>query len=115
MKNLKRFTPLRRYTPIRSRRKGTRRRGAPKLDPRYRKWIKTLPCLICAQFGVDPAHTKVLGPGNMAWKSPDRSCIPLCRIHHREFDQGRNRLTFATRYQIDIAQAVRDLNEEYGA
>ena len=113
MRNLKRYVPLRRYTELRSRRKGPRRRGAPKLDIRYRNWIKTLPCVICDNFGCDPAHTKVLGSGNMVWKSPDRSCIPLCRTHHREFDHGRERRSFESRHSLNIAEVVRDLNAIY--
>lgn len=45
---------------------------------RYRKWIKTLPCLICKKQKVDAHHC-------FHARSNDYMCLPLCREHHREY------------------------------
>lgn len=44
-------------------------------NPNYEKWIKTLPCMVCGNEGVDPHHV---------WHAR-RNCyslVPLCRTHH---------------------------------
>lgn len=46
----------------------------------YKKYIKTLPCLICLRREVDPHHYS----HSAARGGNDYLCIPLCRAHHQE-------------------------------
>lgn len=45
----------------------------------------------------DAAHTE---NGGMRMKGPDSSCVPLCRVHHREYDSGRT--SFERKYALDM-------------
>ena len=112
---LNRYAALQRLTPVRKKRPGQARRGAPERDLSYLAWIRQQPCIVSGKYGVDAAHTKVLGRGTMVWKSPDRSAIPLRREYHREFDHGRRRPEFEAIYGVDIAAEVARLNAEYDA
>lgn len=56
--------------------------------PAYRAWIKTLPCVITRQYGVDAAHLSTMrdevghfGRGK-SQKADDTWCLPLCRSEH---------------------------------
>jgi hypothetical protein len=102
-----------RRTSLRKRRPGKPRRGRT-YDPAYMRWVKKWPCAACGlEGGSDPCHTKAIDRGGMGQKTSDRSCIPLCRVHHREFDQGRYRATFCERYRLDIDRLVERLNAIY--
>jgi len=96
---MKRSKPLRR-TPL---------RPAPGQPPRGRKpikrkkrpagefariygskarvaWIKALGCVICGAVPADNAHTVGGGTG---YKAGYETIVPLCREHHRAYDEHR--------------------------
>ncbi len=58
--------------------------------------IKSLPCCVCGTSPVDPAHSNSMSHGKgRGIKSSDEFVIPLCRVHHQNFDndggvQSRN-------------------------
>lgn len=93
--------PPKRRTPVR--RKRTKPRRGPIRMPLYRRWLREeCKCVVCCRatstlFTVDPAHTQNNG---MRSKGPDSSCAPLCRVHHREYDAGRE--AFEVKYRIDM-------------
>lgn len=77
-------------------------------------WIKTFPCCACGKVGnSDPAHTNVFGRSGMSQKTSDRSCVPLCRLCHREMDAGMRRLTFEADHGICLAEIVARYNAKY--
>lgn len=56
----------------------------PVRSPKYRKFIRTHPCLISDMDcggPVECAHINVDG-GTMGGKSSDLFCVPLCNSHH---------------------------------
>jgi len=96
-------------TPVK--RKRAKPRRGPMRSPEYRRWLRTLECVLAwspsqptkrgclPHQSVDPAHTQNNG---MRSKGPDSSCVPLCRNHHREYDAGRK--AFEAKYGVDMAK-----------
>jgi hypothetical protein len=81
----------------------------PVRDPLYLKFIRLLPCAAClASRNVDACHT---GPHGMAQKSCDRSCVPLCRRCHEQFDADPIR--FAERHKLNIPALIEQFNQFY--
>jgi hypothetical protein len=81
----------------------------PVRDPRYRQFIKRLPCVACLKtWGIDPAHT---GPHGITQKSCDLKCIPLCRRCHDKFDADPR--GFAEREGLDIPALIARFNQFY--
>lgn len=67
----------------------------------YIKYIKSHYCIICGKSPVDPDHLEHLGMGGSGKNSKDWSCLPICRIHHRErHDIGNKR--FEEKYNINL-------------
>lgn len=53
-----------------------------------RKAVKDRACLVCAAQPCDPAH--VLPRGVLtAGQDDERAVIPLCRLHHSLFEEGK--------------------------
>jgi hypothetical protein len=101
---IQRRTPLRRSQKrIQTRRRVPRRGPAtiPQEEFRnaaYKLWIKMAGhCIVCHAPGCDPAHTENNG---MRSKGRDSSCVPLCRVHHQEYDSGR--VAFEAKYELDM-------------
>lgn len=89
-----------------------RQRQPREENPAYLAWVRTLPCLICARPGSDPAHIRAAAPQyakrytGKGEKPSDKWAVPLCRDHHRE-QHATNELAFWLRYGIDpFATAV---------
>jgi hypothetical protein len=103
-----RRAPLRRRKRIRLRRSEPRR--GPDRDAAYLAWIRTLCCAVCGRpFGVEAAHTSVLGPRGLGQKSSDYSAIPLCLGHHRGDADSYHSLgerKFAEIHAVDIGELV---------
>lgn len=99
--------------------RATPRRG-PARDAKYRRWIRSLPCVACGtERQVEAAHTDVLteqnARGGMSMKHSDYSCVPLCHDCHQgradsyhRIDGGR--AAFERRYALDCAALVARLN-----
>ena len=60
-----------------------------KIDEPYKRWIRSLPCVVCSTWGfsiqgyhgfVECAH---VGQRGMKQKCSDRETLPLCVWHHR--------------------------------
>ena len=45
-------------------------------------------CLVCAQGPTDPAHL-IARSATRIGQEDAKAVIPLCRVHHRDFDDGR--------------------------
>lgn len=83
---LKRKTPLVRKKWMWATRKTKYRRRAR--DPAYMAWVRIQPCcarvfshLTLCRGPIEADHAGRRGVGQ---KADDRTCIPLCRQHHRE-------------------------------
>ena len=85
-----------------------RRRG-PARNWKYLGWIRTLPCASCGSTeGIQAAHTVNNG---LSSKGSDYSCVPLCPVCHREYDNGlRSKELFEQDHDINMAATVRSLN-----
>lgn len=57
------------------------------LDPEYKAWIATLPCLVC---GARPAEVAHIGERAFGQKCSDRETAPLCAYHHRDGKLGHH-------------------------
>ena len=83
-----------------------RQRQPREEDPAFLAFVRTLPCLICARPGSDPAHLRSAAPQygkrqtGMAEKPSDCWVLPLCRFHHTE-QHNRNELAWWASYGID--------------
>ena len=54
-------------------------------DPKYRKWLKTQPCIVCGKSGeTEAAHIRIGAHAGKGEKPGDDSCVPLCSACHRE-------------------------------
>jgi hypothetical protein len=88
-----------------------KRRVGPARDPRYRAWIRTLPCAVCgARWRVEAAHTGY--DGGMAQKSSDYSCVPLCRNCHTAGGEAYHRVgrrEFEMLHSINLGGLARSL------
>lgn len=72
----------------RSQRNSTpKRRAVSPATPAQRERVKDRGCLVCGDRPVDPTHLidRSLCP---AVGDDPRIVIPLCRAHHREYDEG---------------------------
>lgn len=101
------------------------RRPKPGDEPRYKAFVKTLPCCVgglrCAK--ADPHHL-IDGNGDarkgMSQTAPDRYLLPMCRAHHELFHAGKGifagfdaaqRLTFQEQECERLRSIWADLNE----
>lgn len=81
----------------------------PVRDEAYRRFVRSFACSVCARcWRVDACHT---GPHGISQKACDWTCIPLCRVHHREYD--RNPRGFAAAHGLDVATVISFLRSEY--
>jgi hypothetical protein len=66
------------------------------------EWMNWNPCVICGSTPCDNAHSTTGGTGNKAHYS---KIVPLCRVHHDEYD-GRlhkgGKKTFQKKYGVDL-------------
>lgn len=63
-----------------------RRRAISPASPRQRQVVAGRGCLVCASTPVDPAHVWPRGRGGC---DHPECVVPLCRLCHREYDEGR--------------------------
>ena len=67
---------------------GSKRSENRRRNPRYLKWVRQQPCLVC---GLAPSDAHHAGRRYMGRKPPDDTCVPLCRFHHMEYhSRGRH-------------------------
>lgn len=62
-------------------------------DEKHRKYIASLPCIVCKRSGhTQCAHIRAGNGGGMGYKPSDECTVPLCVSCHE--DQGRNERKF---------------------
>lgn len=89
---LQRKTPLKARKPLSARKPMQKRRKAQKAvqkDCRFRSeaylaFVRSLPCSVCSQLGVDAHHVIGLHWGLSGWglTAPDTYSLPACRTCH---------------------------------
>lgn len=86
-----------------------------KKNPKYKKWISSLPCLITQRPPPnDPHHVPLKGHGSKGAKTDDTRCIPLAHhLHVEAHNIGRD--SFAKKYGIDYEYVIGRLNKIYEA
>lgn len=87
-------------------RRSPMKRGRPGVQPPERRddafkaFVRTLPCCApgepCRVRNVDPNHKHGDGKGI---KTHDRTCIPLCRVHHNQYEDKSGRFKDWTKQQ----------------
>jgi hypothetical protein len=87
---LTRRTSLRRKGPLRARTRIKAKRSKPRRGPQrhsgYVEWVRTQPCRAMAGGGCQGrVHAHHAGERGLGQKADDRSCIPLCAQHHRDW------------------------------
>lgn len=90
-------TPLKRKTPV-------KKRNAKRRESEFARcygskarvaWIKSMPCIACS--GLHPLFGMTAGPSDNAHTAHDGmgrkagydTIVPLCRNHHRRYDERR--------------------------
>ncbi len=68
----------------------------------YLEYIRLQPCYICQDRPTEPHHNGKSGTG---LKSSDFTAIPLCRKHHREW-QDTGVKTFEKKHNCSISEGV---------
>jgi len=106
------------------------RRPKPGDDPKYLKWIREQPCVVCDRelallFEpetwiwrniIDPAH---FGSRAIALKPPDSQALPLCRWHHQHAPTAHHVLgsdkLFEQAHGINLAELMAEHRARYEA
>lgn len=76
-------TPLKRTVKATA----TKRRPISEASPQQRAAVALKACVVCRESPTDPAHLIPVGMCPDGDGDP-RAVIPLCRVHHREYDEG---------------------------
>lgn len=82
---LQRRTPLRRVTPLKPAASRPRRQVISPASSDQRAKVRFAGCVVCFADHCDPAH---LTPRSFRGCDHEDCVIPLCRVHHRAFDDG---------------------------
>jgi hypothetical protein len=96
-------------------------------DPAYRKWITSLPCVVCLfhpvsqskgySFVVQTTQSEAahVGDRGLSQKCSDRLTIPLCRRHHRIGPEAHHVLgkNFWEHHGLDRDALITELNARY--
>jgi len=81
-------------------------RPRPTRDPDHRRYVASLPCLICGRTPSQAHHVKPAEPRAMGRKVSDRWVVPLCATHHRSLhDAGDESRWWHTRGVDPLAAA----------
>jgi len=89
---LRRGEPLKRGGPIKARNAKRRQSEFARCYGSKERvaWVKAQPCIVCVARGsmnVGPSDNAHTSTGGMGRKADYRFIVPMCRTHHREFDQ----------------------------
>lgn len=118
-------TPLSRKTPlqangelVRSAMK-KRRKKEPAGVVARRRWIASLPCLVCGRRPSEPHHVKARGMGG---KRPEwfevANLVPLCSSHHRlgpDAVERIGRARFEDAHDLDLTLEALDLESRWAS
>lgn len=83
---LTRRKPLKRTTPLQAKPRTPRAKTFTPASPAQRLKVAHAACIVCCTTPCDPAH---LTPRSFRGCDHEACVIPLCREHHRAFDDGR--------------------------
>lgn len=85
----------------------------PKIQPMrsesYKKFIRSLPCLICGRDSEHHHEPLEFDSRGTALKGPDNEAMPLCVIHHTADRLSRHRMgreKFYSLYNIDWRKVI---------
>ena len=84
-------------------------------SPAFRKWIRTLPCLMCKILNKSEcAHKRKGNDGAMAMKPSDKNSVPLCNTCHRKQHDIGEKAFWGNKIDKvdDVADKLFDLWEE---
>lgn len=86
------------------------------VDPKYRSWVQSYPCIFCVLDGLKypktPSQCCHAHAGGVGTKCSDRRTFPACYWHHVEYDAGREHML--KKYPtLDLEVAMDNLNEQY--
>lgn len=103
---MKRSQPLRRKTPLKAVPSKPKPRTISPASPAQRSKVRLAPCLRCESLGpCDPAHLIDRSEGG---GDDPRAVVPLCRMCHRLYDDGKADLLphLEPYYREELAYAV---------
>jgi hypothetical protein len=67
-------------------------------DKEHKRFVASLPCLVCGRVPVDAHHLRFAQPRALGRKVSDEFTVPVCRLHHREIHrQGDEKAWWASR------------------
>lgn len=104
---MKRSKPLARRTPLQGGCQSPHRRAVSPATPSQRAKVRDRACIVCDAHPCDPAHLVPRGLAPSAGDDP-RAVIPLCRVHHRAYDEETLDLSpyLEPRWREEVAWAV---------
>ena len=92
--------------------------AAPKRlrDEAHRKYVASLPCLVCARTPAQAHHLRFAQPRAMGSKVSDEYTVPLCALHHRALhDDGPEEVWWEAHAIDPLKEAERLWQESHGA
>ena len=85
-------------------------------DEAHRKYVASLPCVICGRAPCQAHHLRFAQPRSMGSKVSDEFTVPLCAIHHRALhDDGPEEKWWQERGIDPLKEAERLWRESHGA
>ncbi len=91
-------------------------------DPEYLAWLHRYACIVCmggnirlVRTGLPLVHAHHAGTRGMGQKAPDRTAIPLCRVHHTDGPSAAHVLgkKFWAAHGLDKDDLIKRLNDLY--
>jgi hypothetical protein len=85
-------------------------------DEAHRKYVASLPCLICGRAPCQAHHLRFAQPRSMGSKVSDEFTVPLCALHHRAIhDDGPEEKWWQERGIDPLKEAERLWRESHGS
>jgi hypothetical protein len=70
-------------------------------DKDHRKFVSTLPCVVCGRSPADAHHLRFAQPRALGRKVSDEFTVPVCRLHHRELHRQGDEAAWWKSIKID--------------
>jgi len=70
-------------------------------DKDHRRFVSTLPCVVCGRSPADAHHLRFAQPRALSRKVSDEFTVPVCRVHHRELHRQGDEAAWWQRIKID--------------
>jgi ERF superfamily len=78
-------------------------------DKDHRKFVASLPCLVCGRSPADPHHLRFAQPRALGRKVSDEFTVPMSRVHHRELHRHGDEAAWWQKTKIDPLPIARRL------